>query len=832
MGSTDGFVEGNFVASTGAGGISLAQLAAIRRIGGVAVAAPIGMVGMLRYHTDNPLVHVPDDPDTGQSVAPVQPTLYKLTWTLGLGGIGGTRTVQSGSGHIVLRRQAKGQDYSRLVVNGDGPASSAGASPDGIDFDLSPIPSFSSAIIAVDPAAEAALLGPRDAVFAPLQQFPSGPRTAAAIGPLLRNAPWSRLPAAWRDEQHWIFDAASGADTAGKDKPVVPLLVNTTPAADLTYSLTVQRAAITVGAFPDSAKQVSALADQARTYTMVGTSTLDLSKRLEPFTSPYINVPWPGTVAPQGWQASGPAADLAPVLIGRPSYSPAQPLTTDGTPSFRVAPKGLVQIDGRTAVDMRDPASRLAGTQAYRTATPTGGPGLADSFALPIGGFDAAALPTDTGQISYVPFGAYDPAKTTLIADPAGHRLAPIPVPASPSGLDFISPLPGAITDLAGASVLRGDTPIDAVRVRVGGIGSYNRQSQQRVADIAQAIGAMGLHTTVVAGSSPQPVNIYVPDYRISPAGAISDLGWARQDWTTLGAAATVSTAMAGLSWWLLTLALAAAAALQITITAVGGRARAAQATVLRTQGWPARRIRRWHLAEQLPTVIVVAVAGAACLLLTGAHRPTVTAAVASLAIVVMGTLAAARTSRTSVRPAARGRSHRITAIARPSAVALRQVRRHPLGTAAQAGAMVLLALAAVGGYLSMTAARERSGATRLAGYAWSVTDVGNLTLAGTGLLAAVTLAVLAQRVTLRQRRKQWTTLRAAGWTRPDIRRVTITETAIATIPALMIATLLAAAAAAAGTVATPDALTAAGIAAGTVVLAAVIIHTATRWST
>src|SRR5574340_41786 len=72
---TAGMVEPDFlVENAGAKGISLDQLAAIRALPGVALAAPISVVG---YVTSSALA-----PETDILVPPAEPTIYRLTLTV------------------------------------------------------------------------------------------------------------------------------------------------------------------------------------------------------------------------------------------------------------------------------------------------------------------------------------------------------------------------------------------------------------------------------------------------------------------------------------------------------------------------------------------------------------------------------------------------------------------------------------------------------------------------------------------------------------------------------------------------------------------------------
>jgi len=113
--------------------------------------------------------------------------------------------------------------------------------------------------------------------------------------------------------------------------------------------------------------------------------------------------------------------------------------------------------------------------------------------------------------------------------------LSPHLYPAS-----FIPGPPLALTNIASARFFRGDNCIDAIRVRVAGIDRYSPENVKKVEAVAAAIiKATGLHVDIVAGSSPQNVLVYIPG---SPDGKVAPLGYVEEQWTTLGAAANISS--------------------------------------------------------------------------------------------------------------------------------------------------------------------------------------------------------------------------------------------------------------------------------------------------
>lgn len=86
---TLGLVEPNFLGFTGTGGIDQAQLAAIRGIAGVELAAPVSVVGYLSYTASAPIVYRTD--------VPKKATLYRLVLSA---------STSDGLGSILLQRQS------------------------------------------------------------------------------------------------------------------------------------------------------------------------------------------------------------------------------------------------------------------------------------------------------------------------------------------------------------------------------------------------------------------------------------------------------------------------------------------------------------------------------------------------------------------------------------------------------------------------------------------------------------------------------------------------------------------------------------------------------
>ena len=140
--TTGGLVEPNFLGFTGSGGITLDQLAAIRALPEVELAAPVAYIGMLGTPPVAPTIQVSAQFD--------RTTLYRATLTV---------TTSDGLGPRLVHRQVlrvvlgPGSSPDRPLVVTDR-AGGAGGAEGGVEIGtLEFLPTFSSPILAVDPAA-------------------------------------------------------------------------------------------------------------------------------------------------------------------------------------------------------------------------------------------------------------------------------------------------------------------------------------------------------------------------------------------------------------------------------------------------------------------------------------------------------------------------------------------------------------------------------------------------------------------------------------------------------------------------------------------------------
>jgi len=775
---TQGLVDGNFVATAGSGGITLRQLAEIRRLSGVSVAAPVGMVGVLRDVALTPLLNIPDDPAAAESVLTSPVTAARISSTLTWESGSEERVLSKSTGVIVVTRR------NSITSTSEGSASGypAGFGPQttsaGFQVPLGILPSFATSVIAVDPTAEQKLLGENGRFLGPLSVGPKSRDT------LENGDSW----AARVDPKKYLVQqtAIESAAALKQSKQVVPLVVNNSMQHRLSLAVSIEQTDQIIGlpTAPDDLRGIS----QTAKFTPWTTVKRDVSSLTVPFSSPNLSLAWPGSTLPEGDSGGSfytQSTSLTPALIGRPSYSKPAGSSPDSThPSYTVNPRGIRSSDGQETSRKQDEiwgVDPVAGlVQSYRELKTVSGGGFAQALPAPVGEFTTADLNLgDAKDASYVPSGIYDPGKTRMLAHPDGSAMASNQtVEPSLSQLDFITTAPGAITDLAGGRTLRGSDPIDAIRVRVSGIASYSTASRNRVLDIATSISAMGLRAAVVAGSSPQPVNVYVPDYKITGFSSSGDLGWVRQNWTTLGAVVTVSSAMTTLQYGLLYSAVGILILSIVAVLITSGRRRRAETALLRDLGWTRAQVRRRMIALQLPGVGFILATSIAVLML----KPS-TALVGPLSGVVLtgaallAALLGAKTKASSKsRSTAKGLRDPISSL---KALSWRHVKSSPGRYFSQ-----FVGLVAVGLSIALTSAvllngQQQSGQTRLAAVVMSSTSVSLVLLGSAAAAAALVLAFLGRSSDIKQQDEEARTLRAMGFSRNIIRSLRISQTLV-----------------------------------------------------
>lgn len=770
---TGGLVEPNFLGFTGRGGISLDQVARIRALPGVDLAAPVSFVGYLTYVASNPVISL--------GVGPTAPTLYEITMTT---------TSNDGTGPRLLQRQT-----GRLLL-GPGPACGGCVSDlgQGIGQNISlsvGLPPLAVPVLAVDPPSERSLLGASGAFLSVFDHL--GDRSSLRADTL----PLSLIPRGFDLAWSTIFSVNQPTfpDPTAKQRPVVPLVVSSRAYADLRVQLDVVQLGHPLASAPSPKAPLREQLDQAQAgagsgRTEMGSSVVNLSSALRPFQATSIIVPWPGTeVSGDSPMVGRWSSSLVTRLAGRPSYSPRD-RAGDSSVTLGIASVGAVAPDD-SPVTSSDTVTTPSGATiqtgalpAYRVfrdyelavgpvRTVEGSPADSPFYYAPIGTFDPSGLDLSTNPLSYVPLGAYHPPDTTLIAGPDGMALPPAQVLPTFSQAGIVTPPPLAITDIEAAALLRGDQPIDAIRVRVAGLAGFDAAAREKVERTAAQIAQMGLDVDVVAGSSPQGVDIYVPSYFMDQQPP-ADLGWVRQGWTTLGAAQRVALGFGGVNTALTWLAIVSASVFAVGLQVIDvARRRRAVATLLAI-GWSRVMVLRWIMAEALVGAVLIAGLAVVGWLLGGRSTSALAVGVALALIWLGASLAGAALVVRSASPvqiqsgetAVGWRPDRLLPVSGPLGFAARSLLALPVRTAAEACGLGVAAAAVALSAGELLGAAAVVGPTLLAGAVAAELAPAQIALLAATTLSALVFAMAALLSRHDETRRERQILRSAGW--PD----------------------------------------------------------------
>lgn len=758
-------VAANF-SSAGEEGLSADDVAAIRGVPDVEVAAPIGLVGEYTGNTAFVFVLLPDSgsgPESGWQGYRVRTELV----------------VDEGAQQLLM-----GAGESRFAVGETGLGSgNVTGFPGQYAFEVASIPARTQVIIAVDPVAERELLGEAGDFLYPLVVAGTGSRDFAGVG--------------WDTDEAGILRSMTVPPEAYEDVPgqptvqVLPMVVNTDAQFEVVAQFTAER--LDLSNLPGDVDQREL--DEAVRAATVSEELPDhrvrYSSELLPFADLGLTVPawWDDAELTDDHGLSGSNYATAGRAIPGPLV-----LDADGCELTAVA-LGPVVPDNAGA---GGPAARNFFEQTYRDVaevevdTPRPIPAV-------IGEYSSSTVDVGIDDVSYVPLGAYEPGET-VIADPARGGVEPgtvLRAPLTGRGISVASA--AGITDMQGARDLIGRDAVDAVRVRIAGLSGYDAAGRTKVAQVAADIQRLGYHVDVVAGSSREVTRIQVPDYYVDESGtAVGDLGVVEQQWSTLGAAGRVEASMDRVGQLLLAIAAGAAALASISVAAFAGRARRVETAVHAAMGWTSRDSARWLGGEQAVGLVVLA-AFLAPALVVYRRTPevmwtsTVVAAAfaAGAGIFMWQALAGRGAARRAGRDATRRRKasrHRPAASLGLTGFALRRLLHEAPTSLVLVLGLAGAGLAVSGSTLALLHARQASGETMLSALVQSSLLNLHLALAGTGLLASVLLAVVAGRVQLHAARTVESALIASGWTLTDLGKTRAVHTAVIGLLALGLA--------------------------------------------
>ena len=472
--------------------MSLDKLDQIRDLPGIEVAAPIGFLGSVGDVMNWPLFFIP------WSEIPNPVTTFQITWRItGNDGLG-ERLVMDRTNTIVIdytnwsgkpgRVKSEGMaiktDDPILTIDGT-------VTERGIEFSWWLVTVPRSTVFAVDPIAEATLLGETGDFLQPLASFDKltrehGPVTVNSfkgadadgiVKQLDTNVPLEAQIAEYPGSQKGQRAALWG--WYGVDSPFVGFLRNTQSYAPMD---------LTIG--------IDQINDNGTEH--VGDLHLDLASATRPFNTGELEIGWP-----TGDQTN--SLELERYVIVRHSTEGLTPLelqagtriASDPTSSFTVVPQGFTHPIAQLGFQPAD-GTGMGQEQSYRRTTP--GKMKIGLYGEQVGGapFEVGTYtPQDLDSgLNYTPLGAYDPAQVTV--SDTGQTLTPTRnaqgLAAQPSS---------AIVSLQGAQELTDEDFISAVRIRVAGLDGLTRaEAMPRIDAAAAQLRSMGLDAFVVVCTS------------------------------------------------------------------------------------------------------------------------------------------------------------------------------------------------------------------------------------------------------------------------------------------------------------------------------------------
>jgi hypothetical protein len=668
---------------------------------------------------------------------------------------------------------------------------------------------------------------------------------------------------------------------------ISPIITRTDSAADVHLTVTMTELDVASEALPSlTVPVVSALEtrppefplEQVTAASPLPDSTVQLfdgqaGSALAPFSTSGVDLQWPETsAAPTPWFAEFP--EFSPLSRGLTGITgqlqQGAPYTRVDADTLAQAPTGYRDpttyiprsveamnepgIDLSTAAPPSETPASPADEPEYEqltAATPTVDARVREfsKRPWPVGGYSVSDIHQSLDELSRSALGyntlapvlvngaaqdgaaAEDGAAEDEATEDGGAAEGTGPVddagsaiPAQ-SGLGVNPEASAAIADITNAATWGIDDPITSIRVRVAGIGGYDDGAVQKIIAVAQDIRDHGLNATVLAGSSPQSINVAVQtgvsDTSAGASGAgasVATVSTERQ-WSSLGAAAAAKSGVSRATASTLLLAVAATTALLVAVQAGSVPDRRFQNALMRQLGWPRRRRIGWMAAEE--SVVLMALGGLAALAVALASQRALVAAamaipvgvaiVAAVAVVLAGSsrgdvarqtrripgahrstsahnLRARSQSQARLRLRPRWRSSSRSSFTDVFGFARRQSRAEWSASSTSFLAALFLGVAFGIAVLAINDARAVAGQSLLgvAAIGQGLVPQGALMLIT--VLAVIVLVVSARRRDAVRRTEQSTALSAMGWTRRDVAVSRTVSLLISALPGTVVA--------------------------------------------
>lgn len=208
------------------------------------------------------------------------------------------------------------------------------------------------------------------------------------------------------------------------------------------------------------------------------------------------------------------------------------------------------------------------------------------------------------------PLGIYSFSPVYLVLDQDGNQQK-IELKKDVTPDTFLPIQASAITNLSSIELLKGEKPIDAIRVRVKDISGYDSQAETKIKQVAKTIYELtGLHTDIVAGASKQRMHVKIPE-----TGELPSVGVVQEIWTTLGVAASITKSMDYVSLFIMLSLFLLTGIFAVVHTRSLLTVRRKEYSVLLGVGWTLRDLKKM-LALEWGVKLVVAISLSVLLLL------------------------------------------------------------------------------------------------------------------------------------------------------------------------------------------------------------------------
>ena len=739
-----GLVRPNYLGGIG-GGIDRDQLARIRRIPGVEVAAPLSVLGYVQWPAGKQLDL--RELTTGRAL-----DVFRISTSAVAEA--GLSSFDLGVRYVLYAPDGKIDESFRTMTVGD--LRLVCDSARGIECRTGPpevLVSFAMPLLiaGIDPSAEAGLVGLDDCVQEGRYLGPADVPGLVAIGS-------SRQP-----------------------QPVLPIMVSARSFIDERLLVRVDRAqdpTLILGGL--TAREHPGAWDAGPTIEVPAQDAYDAFIDSIAYRPMYNASPlW--VVRDVSYEQLGRdhlavqsvAPDYAvfdnPLLtsLGGPAVSPVLPEARDVW--FR-------QVVARTPVRRQELPNGWTVVGQYDPACVAGFPGLAGGF------LESYALPG--------------------VELPDGQILGP-----TRSVAGYVNPPPVLLTTLETAGWLAdparftgapGASFISSIRVRVRGVESPGPEAEGRLSSIAGQIHeATGLHVDILVGSSPRQISVDLLEGRFGrPALTV------REGWAVKGIAFRFYEAVTAQNLALFSLILVAATALVGQTTHVAVRRRRREFAVLRALGWPAHRI--WQLV-----LLEVGVLGLlAGLLALGLGIPAAGAfgvsttwwqpllAIPIALLVALGGATLAAVSATRQRPLRALVGEATTRSSRPPStvigLALREIARGWRIDALLAAASLALGATLTGGVVMVAASfDQRLDLTLLGAHLSAEVRPFHVVVVLLALLLSALSAGVLTTLSYFERQRQLAALRALGWPQGSVVAYLMAGILVSIVVASLLAALL-----------------------------------------